>query len=179
VQDRPIVVRPSLWTSGLIVFCDLFLLLNGIAFPFVIHSQGVYDLLMGMFFISLPGVVFGSLVFTQGWLRFRTSLTFDQHGMSIAIPTTRASGCFFPLRRCQLKWNDIHRITSIECLYQIVIPIPVRQYTLSAARQRYTLAPAFCPHLAAVVRTIAERAGVPIEDLGTEPRSLFRQREEP
>ncbi|GIX46850.1 MAG: hypothetical protein KatS3mg131_1061 [Candidatus Tectimicrobiota bacterium] len=161
MQNRPVVVRPSRWASGLMVLLSLGVLLTGIAFPFVVRHQGTGDLLLAILFISLPGVMGGSLAFLQGWLRFRTFLAFDQDGLSMVIPTIRGGGCFFPLRKCRLRWGDLNRITAIECLYSVGILFPVRQYTLHTAYARYTLAPAFCPRLEKVVRTIAERGRGP------------------
>src|SRR5262245_51379432 len=100
-SKRSVKISPPPLASGMIACCGLFLLLNGLLFPFLVQDQGTYDLVMGLLFISLPGVVFGSLILIQGWLRLRTSLSFDQEGLRLVIPTIRGGGCFFPLRKAQ------------------------------------------------------------------------------
>lgn len=178
MQKDPVhalVIRPSRWASGLIACIGLLLALNGFVFPFIIPMQGAYDLVMGLLFISFPGVMFGGFAFIQGWLRFRTFLSFDRDELCLRIPTVRAGGCFFPLQQGAVRWSDIQRVTATTCLYRIIIPFPVRQYALHTAQGSYVLAPAFCPDVEALVSLIAEHAGAPLEDLGEEERSLLHR----
>lgn len=179
-QKQEVTVRPSPWTSSALAFLGFCLLLNGVMFPFLIHDQSPSDVVMGMVFISFPGVVFGSLAFLQGWLRLRTALVFDDDGLRMTIPTPLGGGCFFPLRQGQTRWNEVQRLTSTQCVYSILmLPFSVRQYTLHTTQGRYTLAPAFCPHLDKLFTIISEQTGVPVEDLGVEQRSLWRRSSSP
>jgi hypothetical protein len=179
-KDRAVTVRPSPLTSSALVFVGFCLVLNGVMFPLLIHDQSLSDVMKGLVFISLPGVVFGSLAFLQGWLRFRTALVFDDDGLRLTIPTPMGGGCFFPLRQGQTKWSEVQRLTSTQCVYSILrIPFSIRQYTLQTAQDRYTLAPSFCPHLDKLFTIMSEQTGVSIEDLGVEQRSLWRRSPSP
>lgn len=176
VKAQSVTVRPSPLTSSALAFLGFCLLLNGVMFPLLIHDQSPSDVIRGVVFISLPGLVFGSLAFLQGWLRFRTALVFDDDGLRLTIPTSLGGGCFFPVRQGQLSWREVQRLTTTQCVYSILkIPFSVRQYTLQTAQDRYTLVPSFCPHLDKLFSIMAEQTGVSIEDLGTEPRSLWRR----
>lgn len=175
-KPQSVTVRPSPLTSSALAFLGFCLLLNGVMFPLLIHDQSPSDVIRGVVFISLPGLVFGSLTFVQGWLRLRTALVFDDEGLRLTIPTLIGGACFFPVRQGQLRWGEVQRLTTTQCVYSILLlPFSVKQYTLHTTQGSYTLAPSFCPHLDKLFSIMAEQTGAAIEDLGTEPRSLWRR----
>lgn len=166
---------PSPLTSLFLLLLGTSLLLLALVFPFITKPY-LYDRIMGLLFLTLPGLGGGILTFMQGWLRLKTSLTLDRQGIQMRIPTW-AGGLFLPLRTVHLAWEEIQRVTWTQRLYGIgMFLVKVDEYDLHTPHGRYTLVKAFCPCLEQILALITTRSGKGIENLGPERGYLFWRR---